>query len=83
MPGSDDKSRDSDSGSGAVSDHRAGGDRRQATRRGRRGSDPKRRCPSCGLLVDTPHGLEAACVKALRAALERLIAGAPLDPDAE
>ena len=42
------------------------------------------RCPSCGLLVpDAPHATETACVKALRAELERLIAAVPLDPQNE
>lgn len=65
----------------SKSDRRSATDRRRTTRQGRRASDPQPRCPSCGLLVPTPHETATACVKALRAELERLIAGEPLDPD--
>lgn len=65
----------------SKSDRRSATDRRRTTRQGRRASDPQPRCPSCGLLAPAPHPTTADCVKALRAELERLIAGAPVDPD--
>jgi hypothetical protein len=62
-------------------------DRRRLTRQGRRGSDPQPRCPSCGLLAaGGPHASKTACIKALRAEIERLIARAPIvetDPERE
>lgn len=41
-------------------------DRRIVTRSGRRHSDPRPTCPSCGLRVDRPHGSDTDCIAALR-----------------
>jgi hypothetical protein len=41
-------------------------DRRNVTRGGRRESDPNPTCPSCGLVVERPHGSDADCIAALR-----------------
>jgi len=63
-------------------DRRRAPDRRNVTRKGRRGSDPEPRCPSCGLLVpDRPHASKTACISALRAVLERLISEASIDAE--
>ena len=84
MAGHREDSGNAEPSSRFKSDRRKSADRRLATRGGRRADDPQPRCPSCGLLVpDAPHATETACVKALRAELERLIAAVPLDPQNE
>ena len=41
-------------------------DRRVATRGGRRETDPKPTCPSCGLPVKRPHGSDSDCIAMLK-----------------
>jgi hypothetical protein len=49
-------------------------DRRAKPRIGRRATDPRQTCPSCGLpfLLREAHANETACIAALRLELERL-----------
>src|SRR6476620_10311014 len=50
----------------------ADGDRRCISRGGRRDSDPKPRCPACGLVVERPHGSESECISALQNEIRRV-----------
>ena len=53
-------------GNDSLEDQRTEDNHHAATRDGRALSDPKPLCPSCGLVMERPHGSDADCIAALR-----------------